>query len=150
MYIFTSVYLEAIVMVPDILLVNAQHREQHVEEVTWKNARNWDFLEQCRLRKSCDVRWRLHNTYHGDRTSQSLISNYAQCFLRVADIFGNSDTGYSDTPLTATVLVNPISPKSVTVSKNLLSVTLYPCPEGVTVTEDICTTEMRFILCKSC
>ena len=34
MFIFTLVYLEAVVMVPDILLVNAQHREQHVEEVT--------------------------------------------------------------------------------------------------------------------
>ena len=29
-------------------------------------------------------------------------------------------------------------PKSVTVSKYLLTVTLFPCPEGVTVTEDVC------------
>ena len=51
-----------------------------------------------------------------------------------------SDTGYSDTPLTVTglVLVNPMLPKSVTASKYLLTMTLSPCPESVTVTEDVC------------
>ena len=44
------------------------------------------------------------------------------------DIFGYSDTGYSDTPIRMTVLVNPMSPKRVTVSKYLLTVTLFPCP----------------------
>ena len=37
-----------------------------------------------------------------------------------------------------TVLVNPVLPKSVTVSTDLLTVTLFPCPEGLTVTEDVC------------
>ena len=44
--------------------------------------------------------------------------------------------------LTVTFLVNPMLPKSVTVSKYLLTVTLFPCPEGVTVTEDVCITKM--------
>ena len=44
------------------------------------------------------------------------------------DIFGYSNPGYSDTPLTLTVLVNPMLPKSVTVSKYLLTVTLFLCP----------------------
>ena len=52
------------------------------------------------------------------------------------DIFGYTETGYSDTLLTVTDLVNPMFPKSVAVSKYLLTVTLYPCPEGVTITED--------------
>ena len=54
-------------------------------------------------------------------------------------MFGYSDTSYSDTLLTVTVLVNPMCLKSVTLSKYLLAVTLFPCPEGVTVTEDVCT-----------
>ena len=59
--------------------------------------------------------------------------------MSTTDIFGNSDTCYnSDTTLTVTVLVNPMFPKSVTVSKYLLLVTQFLCPEGVTVTEDVC------------
>ena len=53
-------------------------------------------------------------------------------------MFGYSDTCYSDTPLTVTVLVNPMLAKSVTVSKYLLTETLFPRSEGVTVTKDIC------------
>ena len=48
-------------------------------------------------------------------------------------------TGHSDTPLTVTVLVNPMLPNSVVVSKCLLTVTLFLCPEDVTVTENVCT-----------
>ena len=40
-----------------------------------------------------------------------------------------SDTCYSDTLLTVAVLVIPMLPESVTVSKYLLRVTLFPCPE---------------------
>ena len=55
------------------------------------------------------------------------------------DIFGYNDTSYSDTPLTVTVLFNnTLLQKSVTVSKYLLTATLFPSPEGVTVTEDVC------------
>ena len=54
------------------------------------------------------------------------------------DISGYSDTGYNDTLLTVTVLVNPMLPKSVTVSKYLPTVILLPCPEGATVTEEVC------------
>ena len=54
------------------------------------------------------------------------------------DILGYNDTAYRDTHLTLTILVNPMLPKSVTVSKYLLTVTLFPCPEGVTVTKDVC------------
>ena len=43
------------------------------------------------------------------------------------------------TSVTVTVLINSMLPKSVTVSKYLLTLTLIPCPEGVTVTEDVCT-----------
>ena len=57
---------------------------------------------------------------------------------RCKDIFGYSDTAYWNTRLIVTVLVNPILPKSVTVSKYLLTFTLFNCPEGVTVTEDVC------------
>ena len=57
---------------------------------------------------------------------------------QITDIFGYSDTAYSDTPLTVTVSVHPMLPKSVNVSKCLLTVTLFLCPEGVTVTEDVC------------
>ena len=53
------------------------------------------------------------------------------------DISGYSDTGYNDTLLTVTVLVNPMLPKSVPVSKHILRVILFPCPQGVTVTKDI-------------
>ena len=52
--------------------------------------------------------------------------------------------GYNDTPLTVTVVVSPLLPKSVTVSKYLLTVTLFPPPDGVTVTEDVC------IICPPC
>ena len=55
------------------------------------------------------------------------------------DLFGYSDTGYSDTPPTVTVSVNPKLPKSVTVNKYLRTATLFPCPNGVTVTEDVFT-----------
>ena len=54
------------------------------------------------------------------------------------DVFSYSDTGYSDTPLTVTVWVKTMLPKSITVSKYLLTVTLFPCPKGVTATEDVC------------
>ena len=54
------------------------------------------------------------------------------------DIFGYSDTIYSDTPLTVTVLVNPMLPKSVSVFNYLLTVTLFPFREGVTETGDVC------------
>ena len=43
------------------------------------------------------------------------------------------------TLLTVPVLVNPMLPRSVTVSKYLLTMTLIPFPEGVTVTKDVCT-----------
>ena len=59
-------------------------------------------------------------------------------FLRY-NIFGYSDTGYSDNPLKVTVLVNPMLTKSVIESKYVLTGTLFSCPEGVTVTEDDCT-----------
>ena len=55
----------------------------------------------------------------------------------VTEMFGYSDTGYSDTPLTVTVLVNPMLTNGVTVSKYLLTVTLFHGPEGVIVTEDV-------------
>ena len=48
-------------------------------------------------------------------------------FLRY-NIFGYSDTGYSDNPLTVTVTVNPKLPKSVTINKSLLIVTLFLVP----------------------
>ena len=68
------------------------------------------------------------------------------------DIFDYSDTGYSDYPLTVTVVKNPSLSKSVTVSKYLLTVTLLPCPEGVTVIEDVCryTTDPKFFLKSTC
>ena len=45
------------------------------------------------------------------------------------NIYSGTDIfGYSDTPLTVTVLVNPMLPKCVTVSKYLLTVTLFHCP----------------------
>ena len=50
--------------------------------------------------------------------------------------FGYNDTSYSDSPLTVALLINPMLPKSVSVSKYLLTVTLFPCLEGVTETED--------------
>ena len=53
------------------------------------------------------------------------------------DIFGYSDTSHRDTQLTMTVLVNPMLAKSVAVSQNLLTVTLFPCLEGITLTEDV-------------
>ena len=56
------------------------------------------------------------------------------------DIFGYRDTGYIDTPLTVTVLVNSVNsmlPKSVNVSKYLVTVTLFSYTEGVTVTENL-------------
>ena len=52
---------------------------------------------------------------------------------QITDIFG-----YSDTPFTVTASVHPMLTKSVNVSKCLLTVTLFLCPEGVTVTEDVC------------
>ena len=36
-------YLEAVMMVPDILLVNRQHRKQHVEQVPWNNLTRVDY-----------------------------------------------------------------------------------------------------------
>ena len=46
------------------------------------------------------------------------------------DIFDYSDTGYSDYLLTVTVVKNPSLSKSVTVSKYLLTVTLFRVPRG--------------------
>ena len=43
----------------------------------------------------------------------------------VTDLPGYSDTGYNDTPLTVTLLASPIFLLSVTVSRYLLTVTLY-------------------------
>ena len=54
------------------------------------------------------------------------------------DIPGYSDTGYSDTPLIVTLLKVPLLHKSVTISRYLLTVTLLASPEGVTVSGDIC------------
>ena len=45
---------------------------------------------------------------------------------------------YSDNPLIVTVFVSPMLAKCVTRSKYLLTMTHFPCPEGVTVTEDVC------------
>ena len=60
------------------------------------------------------------------------------------NIFGYSYTDYSDTPLTVTVLVSPMLPKSVTVSNCLHTVTLFPCPEGgVIVTKDGCIKHLQ-------
>ena len=42
------------------------------------------------------------------------------------------------TPVTVTVLVNHMLQKSVIVSKYLLTMTLFHCLEGFTVTEDVC------------
>ena len=55
-------------MVPDVLLVNAQHREEHVEEVTWKTKHELRiFLQGNQSATTAQaVRWRLHNTNHGD------------------------------------------------------------------------------------
>ena len=52
-------------------------------------------------------------------------------------IFGYNNTGYRDTPLTVTVLVNPMLPKVVTVRK-YITVTLFSCPEGVNETKYVC------------
>ena len=57
----------------------------------------------------------------------------------VTEIIGYSDTGYSDTQLTVTFLVNPMLKKGVTVRKYLPTVTLFPCPEDVILTEGVCT-----------
>ena len=57
------------------------------------------------------------------------------------DIVAYNDTGYSNTRLTVKVLVNPKLPKSFTISRYLLTVTLFPCPESVNVTEDVCITD---------
>ena len=65
------------------------------------------------------------------------------CLITNTDIFGYNATGYSDTPLTATVWVIPMQPKSVTVSKYLLLVTLFSYPEGVTLTEDVCMVKTK-------
>ena len=48
---------------------------------------------------------------------------------------GHSDPGYSDSLLTVTFLANPTFLKSVTVSTSLLTVTLCPGPDGVTVSK---------------
>ena len=52
-------------------------------------------------------------------------------------VFGFIGISHNDTPLIVTVLVNSMLPKTVTVSKYLLTVTLFPCPGGGTVTEDV-------------
>ena len=55
--------------------------------------------------------------------------------LDITGIFAYNDTGFSDSLLTTTLLVNPTFQKSVTVSTYLLTVTLCPGPDGVTVSK---------------
>ena len=50
--------------------------------------------------------------------------------IKGINIFGYSDTSYSDSEI--------LPKKSVTVNKYLLTVVRFPCPKGVTVTEDVC------------
>ena len=50
---FYPANLEAVVMVSDVLLVNAQHREEHVEEVTWKKERNQNIPARRPIRDNC-------------------------------------------------------------------------------------------------
>ena len=57
-------------------------------------------------------------------TPAQKVHNFIKCIVST-EIFGYSDTAYIDTPLTVTVLVNPLLFKSVTVSKYLLTVTLF-------------------------
>ena len=58
------------------------------------------------------------------------------------DLPAYSDTVYSDTPLTVTLLACPkllvlyYTPSGY--SDNLVTVTLFPCPEGVTVSGEDC------------
>ena len=61
----------------------------------------------------------------------------------ITDIFSYRYTGYSDTLLTVTDLINRMLPKNVTVSKYLLTVTLFTCPKGVIVTEDVCSLKFK-------
>ena len=58
-------------------------------------------------------------------------------------ILALSDTGYSDTLLTVTLFDNSTFPKSVTVSTYLLTVTLCPGPNGVTVSKHLCMLSTR-------
>ena len=83
----------------------------------------------------------------GRNHSQSTVSiGQGNRLIQCLSIFENTSfharaylhTGYSDTLLTVTVLASPMLPKSVTVSKYLLTVTPIPCPEGVNVTENVC------------
>ena len=77
------------------------------------------------------------------------IYDHLQCSVpfRHTDIFGFSANAYSDTPLTVTVLVNFTLTKSVLISKYLLTLTLFPCPEGVAVTKDVCTEPIAYSDC---
>ena len=54
------------------------------------------------------------------------------------EIFAYSDTGFSDSLLTVTLLANPTFLKSVTVSTYLLTVTFCLGPNGVTVSKFLC------------
>ena len=83
----------------------------------------------------------------GRNHSQSTVSiGQGNRLIQCLSIFENTSfharaylhTGYSDTLLTVTVLASPMLPKSVTVSKYLLTVTPFSCPEDVTVTEYVC------------
>ena len=72
-----------------------------------------------------------------------MISLSFRMMSRLVQTYSVTVTPVTVTPLlTVTVLINPMLAKSVTVSKCLLTVTLFPCPEGVTVTEDVCIDKM--------
>ena len=63
--------------------------------------------------------------------SATMISN--------TDLPGYSDTGYSDILLTVTLLAVPLFQKCVTVSRYLLTVTLFAGPKSVTESGEICS-----------
>ena len=72
-----------------------------------------------------------------------MISLSFRMMSRLVQTYSVTVTPVTVTPLlTVTLLIIPMLAKSVTVSKCLLTVTLFPCPEGVTVTEDVCIDKM--------
>ena len=85
------------------------------------------FLEHMNL---AYLQWkRIHWAFIWHQNPQNIITDFP----------AYSDTVYSDTLLTVTLLANPTFLWSVTVSRYLLTVTLCPCPEGVTVSGDLCS-----------
>ena len=69
---------------------------------------------------------------------QQVLPFFLPCCI---DFPAYSDTGYSDNLLTLTVFAILTFLESVTVCEYLLTVTLSSCPEGVTVSGDVCSRE---------